>query len=201
MCAVDHATDGPTAGPGGDAGILRVDVLDTHELGADVLAELRIMLEQAFDGRLDDHDWAHTMGGTHAVARLGADVVGHAAVVPRRMRIARQAVHVGYVEGVAVTAAHRRRRIGQRVMAPLHDIIRHEYDLGCLSAGDDVAHFYRALGWWQWKGATWVDTPQGTLRTADEDGGIYAHPGRLKLDLNALRFEDLTCDWRPGDVW
>ncbi len=201
MCAVDHAADGPTAGPGGDAGTLRVDVVDTHELDAGVLADLRAMVTSAFGGGFDDHDWAHTLGGTHAVARLDDDVVGHAAVVPRRMRIARQTVHVGYVEGVAVTAAHRRRRIGQRVMAPLHDIIRHEYDLGCLSAGEGAAHFYRALGWWQWKGASWVDTAHGTLRTADEDGGIYVYPGRLKLDLSALRVEDLTCDWRPGDVW
>lgn len=180
---------------------VRIEVSDTHELGEHQLGAVEALVRAAFGNRFVDHDWDHILGGTHAIAIAGETVVGHAAVVPRRMRIARQPVHVGYVEGVAVDADVRRQRIGQRVMAPLHDIIRFEYDLGALATSDGATAFYRSLGWWQWKGKTLADIPSGTVPTPEEDGGIYVYRGRMKLDLNALRHEDLACDWRPGDLW
>jgi aminoglycoside 2'-N-acetyltransferase I len=55
------------------------------------------------------------------------------------------------------------------------------------------------LGWERWRGPTYVDTPWGRVRTADEDDGILV----LRTeDTSALDpTVSLTCDWRQGDVW
>jgi aminoglycoside 2'-N-acetyltransferase I len=39
-------------------------------------------------------------------------------------------------------------------------------------------------------------TPDGVVRTEDDDGGVYVLPV-APVDLTA----GLTCDWRDGDVW
>ncbi len=57
--------------------------------------------------------------------------------------------------------------------------------------------FYSARGWRRWEGPTCALTPDGVVRTPDEDGGVFVLPGDVPLDLSGT----LTCDWRDGDVW
>ncbi|MGZ5958666.1 MAG: hypothetical protein ACXWLI_09665, partial [Myxococcaceae bacterium] len=71
------------------------------------------------------------------------------------------------------------------------------YDLGALSATDDGAPFYEALGWTRWEGPTSVLTANGIVRTPGDDGSVYVRPLATTLD----RRGELTCEWRAGDVW
>jgi aminoglycoside 2'-N-acetyltransferase I len=40
-------------------------------------------------------------------------------------------------------------------------------------------------------------TPDGVVRTEDDDGSVYVLPVAVPLDLSG----ELACDWRDGDVW
>ncbi|MFN7978215.1 MAG: GNAT family N-acetyltransferase [Vicinamibacterales bacterium] len=77
----------------------------THELTAAQLASARALMDAAFDGDFSDDDWAHALGGWHAIIEDGDAVIAHAAVVPRTLTIGARVVRVGYVEAVAVTPA------------------------------------------------------------------------------------------------
>ncbi|MBA2768491.1 MAG: hypothetical protein H0U35_05055, partial [Sporichthyaceae bacterium] len=60
-----------------------VRVLTTAEASSQLLAAARILCDRAFDGGFSDEDWAHSLGGWHALVVEGAAVVSHASVVPR----------------------------------------------------------------------------------------------------------------------
>lgn len=149
-----------------------------------------------FDDMTED-DWEHALGGMHAVARIGDSVVGHAAVIQRRLMHRGVALRAGYVEAVAVDPAYQRQGIGAALMAPLERIIGAAYDLGALGATDEAVPFYVGRGWQAWRGPSSGLTPNGVVRTADDDGAIYVWHGRADLDLDG----ELICDWRGGDVW
>jgi aminoglycoside 2'-N-acetyltransferase I len=154
------------------------------------------MLTDAFDGDLSDSDWEHSLGGMHATAWENGEVIGHAAVVQRRMLHRGRALRTGYVEGVAVRADQRGRGVGGAVMAPLERIIRAAYDLGALAASDMAVPLYTGRGWQLWQGPSSALTPDGVTPTGDDDGGIYVLPV-VPVDVTA----GITCDWRDGDVW
>ncbi len=82
-------------------------------------------------------------------------------------------------------------------MRRIGDLIRASYAFGALSTGEHA--FYEPLGWERWQGATWVDTPNGRRRTADEDGSIMVLRTLRSPSLNLT--SDLVADWRTGDVW
>jgi aminoglycoside 2'-N-acetyltransferase I len=82
-------------------------------------------------------------------------------------------------------------------MTALAPVIRGAYAIGALAASERAGGFYTSLGWLRWRGATWVLSPDGVERTADEDGGVYVLPQGTQIDLAG----DLVCDWRDGDVW
>ncbi|WP_367136293.1 GNAT family N-acetyltransferase [Saccharothrix sp. HUAS TT1] len=173
-----------------------VSVLHTWQLPEAALTAVRVLLDEAFDGGFDDEDWEHGLGGVHALVRDGDEVVGHGAVVQRRLLHGGRALRAGYVEAVAVRADHRRQGVGGAVMAALEDVVRRSYALGALSASEDALAFYAARGWQRWRGRTFALTPAGVERTEDEDDGVFVLPV-VPLDLAG----DLTCDWRDGDVW
>jgi len=112
----------------------------------------------------------------HALVSEGGELVGHASVVQRRLLHGGRALRAGYVEAVAVRAGQRRRGHGAVLMETLERVVRGAYDLGALAATDAAAHFYVARGWRPWRGPTWALTPDGTVRTEGEDGGIYVLP-------------------------
>jgi len=162
-----------------------------------VLTAARVLLEEAFDGDWSPDDWEHSLGGVHAIAYEGDELVGHAAVVQRRLLHGGRALRAGYVEGVGVRADQRRRGHAAAMMEALERVVRGAYDLGALGATDAAASLYAGRGWQRWRGPTSALTPAGIRRTEDGDGAIYVLPGAVALDLDG----ELACDWRDGDVW
>jgi aminoglycoside 2'-N-acetyltransferase I len=133
----------------------------------------------------------------HALAWEGDTLIGHAAVVQRRLLHGGRALRTGYVEGVGVRADRRRHGLGGALMDAVERVIRGAYDLGALGATDEAARLYASHGWKVWQGPTSALTPAGLRRTPDADGSVYVLPGTVPLDLGG----ELTCDWRDGDVW
>jgi aminoglycoside 2'-N-acetyltransferase I len=172
-------------------------VAHTGQLDPATLESARALLDAAFGGEFSDADWEHALGGMHAVAVDGDRLVAHGSVVQRHMVHRGRALRVGYVEAVAVADDHRRRGLASAVMEELEQIIRGGYDLGALSASDAGAALYLSRGWQRWRGTTWALTPEGRVRTAEEDDALFVLSGRADLDLEG----DLTCDWRDGDLW
>ena len=94
---------------------------------------------------MTEHDWEHSLGGVHAIAWDGDELVGHAAVVQRRLLHGGRALRAGYVEGVGVRADHRRQGHAAAMMDALERVVRGAYDLGALGATDEaVAALRRA---------------------------------------------------------
>jgi len=169
----------------------------TADLDTAVRKAARALLNDVFEGEMTDHDWEHALGGMHALVWEGAELIGHASVVQRRLLHGGRALRTGYVEGVGVRADRRRRGHGATMMAALERVVRGAYDLGALGASDEGAAFYAARGWKLWHGPSSVLTPTGIQRTEEDDGCIYVLPLAVPLDLTG----ELTCDWRDGDVW
>jgi aminoglycoside 2'-N-acetyltransferase I len=174
-----------------------VRIVHTADLGVATLRAARGLLDEVFAGEMTEHDWEHALGGLHALAWEGDELIGHASVVQRRLLHGGRALRAGYVEGVGVRADRRGRGHGAAIMAALEGIVRGAYDLGALGASDAAAGFYAARGWPRWRGPTASLTPAGIIRTEEEDGSIYVLPVALPLDLSG----ELVCDWREGDVW
>lgn len=176
-----------------------VDLRTAHtaDLDAATLAAVRVLLDDAFAGEFTDQDWDHTLGGMHATAWEGTELVRHGAVIQRRLLHCGQALRTGYVEGVAVRADRRRRGHAGMIMSVLERVIRGGYQLGALSATEQSAGLYAARGWQVWQGVTSVLAPYGRVRTEEDDDAVYVLPLAVPVDL----IGDLTCDWRDGDAW
>jgi aminoglycoside 2'-N-acetyltransferase I len=168
----------------------------TADLDTATLTAARALLYDVFDD-MTDQDWEHALGGMHALVWEGAELVGHASVIQRRLLYGGRALRTGYVEGVGVRADHRGQGYGTAMMAALERVVRGAYELGALGATDAAAAFYAARGWMLWQGPSSALTPAGVKRTEEDDGFIYVLPVELHLDL----FSELTCDWRDGDPW
>lgn len=82
-------------------------------------------------------------------------------------------------------------------MKTLEALALNAYDVGMLSATEAGGALYAARGWQLFRGATFALTPEGVVRTPDEDDGVYILPCAARVDLDG----ELTCDWRDGDVW
>ncbi|WP_412539488.1 GNAT family N-acetyltransferase [Longispora sp. K20-0274] len=174
----------------------RLVTAHTADLDPDTLAAARALLYDVFDD-MTEPDWEHCLGGVHAVLWEDDAVIGHAALIQRRLLHAGRALRTGYVEGVAVRADRRGRGHGGTMMTALERLVRSAYDLGALGATDEGAVFYAARGWRLWRGPTSALTPAGVVGTPDDDDCVYVLPGAVPLDLDGA----LTCDWRDGDVW
>jgi aminoglycoside 2'-N-acetyltransferase I len=173
-----------------------VHTAHTADLDAATLTAARALLYDVFDD-MTESDWEHALGGMHALVWEGAELVGHASVIQRRLLNDGRALRTGYVEGVGVRADRRGRGYGAAMMGALERVVRGAYELGALGAADAAAAFYAARGWTLWRGPSSALTPSGVRRTEDDDGCIYILPVELRLD----QFSELTCDWRDGDLW
>lgn len=179
-------------------GMIDLRVAHTAELGEPERQAARGLLYDVFDD-MTEADWEHALGGMHAVVHEGAEIVGHAALVMRRVIHQGRALRAGWVEAVAVRSDRRRRGLGTAMMEALERFIRGGYDVGVLGASDQGAAFYARRGWRPWRGRTFALTPAGVARTADEDDCVFLYPAS---DAAALDFTgDLICDWRDGDCW
>ena len=205
VCQYGPATvSSPVAGPdrsgaGCDdcARMGRLQIAHTADLDPATLAAAHALLDGAFDGDFDEHDWEHALGGMHALMWEDDALAGHASVVQRRLLHGGRALRAGYVEGVGVRIESRRRGHGSAMMQALERIVRGAYDLGALGATDAAAPLYAARGWRPWRGRCAALTPDGIRHTPEEEGFVYVLPGDVELDLDA----ELCCDWRDGDVW
>ena len=171
-------------------------VAHTADLRDDELRAIRALMDAAFDD-FDDHDWEHALGGMHALIHERGKLAGHASVVQRRMLTGGRTLRCGYVEAVAVDVEFRRRGIGTALIRACDRIVRGGYHLGALGATDAGVGLYTAAGWTRWEGPLSALTPDGIVRTPEEDGYIYVLELSEPLDVGA----ELTCDWREGDVW
>jgi aminoglycoside 2'-N-acetyltransferase I len=169
----------------------------TDALSAALRADLRRLLDAAFEGDYTDDDWQNALGGVHVWLADGSRAISHASVVERTLVCSGVRLQAGYVEAVATAAPHRQRGYGSTVMRRVGELIAQRYSLGALSSSSH--RFYERLGWERWRGPTFVEGPRGRERTADDDGGILVlrTPRSPELDLDA----EIVCDWRPGDVW
>jgi aminoglycoside 2'-N-acetyltransferase I len=169
------------------------------DLSPGELELLRGFLDEAFEGPFGDDDWSHTVGGLHVFVREGHLVLAHAAVVGRTFWADGRRMDTGYVEGVATRPERRGEGHATSAMQEAGRQIRQRYQLGALSDGTGIPGFYERLGWEHWRGPTFVASPVGPRRTADEDEGVMVlrTPSTDDLELASA----LTCDWRSGDVW
>ena len=180
---------------------VRVRRLPTGELTAEEIASIRKLLEEAFgsdeDERFNQDDWNHAVGGMHFVLDVHGEILAHASVVERELHVGGRRLRTGYVEAVATSPRRQRKGLGTKVMQEVGEYIREHFELGALGTGSHG--FYERLGWETWRGPSYVRTPTGTQRTADEDGYILV----LRTPMSpALRLTDpISCEWRPGDVW
>ncbi len=168
----------------------------TADLDAATRAAIRALMDAAFDGVSDD-TFDNVLGGIHALVLDGAELIGHASVVQRRMLHGGRTLRAGYIEGVAVRADRRRQGHGDSMMSVLEPIVRSAYHLGALGASADGSWLYTARGWQLWRGPTCALTPDGIRRTAEADGAVYVLPASVPLDLDG----ELICGWRPAALW
>ncbi len=180
---------------------MRARLVHTSDLDDETREHARRMVIEAFDGDFSDDDWEHALGGMHALICQRGDVIGHAAVVQRRLYYGDVALRCGYVEGVAVAEEHRGQGLGGVLMDAVEQVVRGGYHLGALGASELGEPLYTRRGWIQWKGPTSVLSPDGMVPTPDDDGAVFVLtaglPPALSLDPTAA----LACDWRNGDVW
>jgi aminoglycoside 2'-N-acetyltransferase I len=172
-----------------------IELAHTAQLDARTLAAARALLDVVFEGELEEADWEHSLGGIHALAWEDGRLIGHGAVVMRRLRHGDRWRRAGYVEGVGVHPSQQRRGHGAALMRALERVIRGAYDLGALGATDEAEPLYERLGWRRWEGPLCALTPSGVVRTPDEQGAVFVLGDALDLA------GELTCDWRDGDVW
>jgi len=173
-----------------------IRTVHTSALDAPTRASARGLLEAAFDGELTAEDWDHCLGGLHVLAYDGAELIGHAAVVQRRLLHAGRALRAGYVEGVGVRADRRRQGVAGALMTEVETIVERAYDLGALGSSDEGLPFYKGRGWQAWTGTLRAFTPDGIVDHTDEERGwILVYGSGFDLD------GDLVCGWRDGDCW
>jgi aminoglycoside 2'-N-acetyltransferase I len=177
--------------------VIEIRIAHTSDLEAATLTAARNLLHDVFAGDMTDHDWEHALGGVHALVWEGAELIGHASLVQRRLLHGGRALRTGYVEGVGVRADRRGRGHGSAMMDALERVVRGAFEIGALAASEDAGSFYAGRAWKLWQGPSLALTPIGIKRTEEEDGCIYVLPVTAELDPSG----ELTCDWRDGDVW
>ncbi len=177
----------------------RVDtvILRTHELPSSLVAGLRKLLNDAFEGRFSDEDWRHCVGGWHVLLLDGQAPISHAAVVRRVLQVGRVPLQCGYVEAVATTPAQQRKGLGGTVMGHVSALLNGEVEMGALSTSKQ--HFYERLGWERWLGPTFVRRGPRLVRTSEEDDGIMVLRFGASRDVD--RTAPLSCEARRGDDW
>ena len=174
-----------------------VELAHTAQLPARTLAAARELLDEVFEGELTDHDWEHALGGVHALVWEDDRLIGHGAVVMRRLLHGGSALRAGYVEGVGVHASARRRGHGEAIMRALERVIRGAYDLGALGATDAAIAALRARRLAALGRPAVRPHPHRPRPHPEEKGAVFVLECAVPLDLRG----ELTCDWRDGAVW
>jgi len=178
-------------------GVHTARLVHTSDLDNETREDARQMVIEAFAGEFTDADWEHSLGGMHALIGYHGALIGHAAVVQRRLIYHDTPLRCGYVEAVAVRADCRGQGLARALLDAVEQVVRGAYQLGALSSSDAGRHLYGSRGWIPWRGQTSVLAPGGVTRTPDDDRSLFVLPITVDLDDTA----EITCDWREGDVW
>ncbi|MZE76414.1 GNAT family N-acetyltransferase [Streptomyces xinghaiensis] len=186
-----------TGETGGETRRDGIRLVHTAHLDAASRQAARALLDVVFEGDMADDDWEHALGGWHALVWENAELIGHASLVQRRLLHGGRALRAGYVEGVGVRPDRQGRGHGSAMMTALEGVLRGAYELGALGSTDEGERFYASRGWQRWLGPLSALTPDGVVRTGEEDGCVRVFPLSAPLDLSG----ELVCDWRDGDVW
>jgi len=176
---------------------VKVTCAPTSGLDLPTLADVRVLLTDAFGERFTEQDWQHACGGLHALVWLGSELIGHGSVVPRRFLYRGRMLRTGYVEAVAVRRDQRRQGHGAALMGRLEDVLHTSYELGALSSSVEAESFYASRSWRAWEGPLSVSTPHG-VEEAEPERELYVFVPRADSIYPSDR---LTCDWREGDLW
>ncbi len=118
-------------------GVFTARLVHTADLDDETRDDARRMVIDAFGGGEIDFteaDWDHALGGMHAMISHHGALIGHAAVVQRRLLYRDSALRCGYVEGVAVREDWRRQGLAGALMDAVEQVLRGAYQLGALSA-------------------------------------------------------------------
>jgi aminoglycoside 2'-N-acetyltransferase I len=177
-----------------------VDIVrvESSQVDATTDRDLRGLWSRAFGDRFSEDDADHAFGGVHVLARDGDRLVGHASVVPRRIRFGDEPWRtVGYVEAVAVDPDLQGQGIGRRLMQCLQVEFADRWPVALLSTGRARA-FYASLGWERWRGLSYTRTASGEVPDG-EHGGLMV----LRADPSVVPdlSVDVTCEDRSGDAW
>jgi aminoglycoside 2'-N-acetyltransferase I len=170
-------------------------LIHTADLDTETRDSAHQLLLDAFGSDWTDDDWDHTLGGMHALIYHRGALIGHGAVVLRRLTYRGSALRTGYVEGVAVREDWRGQGLGTALMNAAEQVIRGAYRLGALSPTESARQLYLDRGWIEWTGPMSVLAPGGLTPTPDDPLVV------LPVDVTVDPTEELVCDWRPGDVW
>lgn len=149
-------------------------------------------------GGFTDDDWQHALGGMHFLLEVDGQIVTHASVVERTLRVAGRPLRTGYVEAVATDPTHHGKGYGSEVMRAVGAHLDEAgFELGALGTGSQP--FYERLGWQIWRGPSYVRVGDREEPTADEDGYIMFLATAASPALDPTM--PISCEWRPGDVW
>ena len=171
------------------------DICISPDLKDEDARSLFTMLVDAFEGDFSEEDFLHTHGGVRMLGILDGQIIAHAALTPRNMLIDNQEAIVGYVEGFAVASSYQGKGFGKRLMKSMTDLCLDNYAISMLSTGENG--FYRAFGWMDFLGKSYVIENGVKVRTADEDSGLMIRSNQLGKYLQA----EIACFSRPGDAW
>lgn len=173
-------------------------LVHTADLDSETREGARRMVVGAFSpDEFSQTDWDHALGGMHALILHHGALIGHAAVVARRLLYRGRTLRCGYVEAVAVREDWRGQGLAGALMDAAEQVVRGAYDVGALCASAAGRRVYQARGWLPWTGPTAVLAPTGVTRTPDDDGSVFVLPVTVSVDTA----EELVCDWRDGDLW
>jgi aminoglycoside 2'-N-acetyltransferase I len=167
------------------------------EIDAALLAHSKALCFSAFGDRFDESDWKHTFGGIRVLLFEDAELIGHAAIVPRCIHINDEEFNTGYVEGVAIRTEKRRLGIGSKIMQGVANPLAEEFDFGVLSTAHPT--FYARLGWDHWAGPSFVLKGTDLVRTPEGDAGLMVLRNQTLAGLSLT--ESITCHERDGDDW
>ncbi|MBT0565305.1 GNAT family N-acetyltransferase [Williamsia sp. CHRR-6] len=170
--------------------------MHTADLSSAALSDLRRLLDEVFGDDFSDDDFDHALGGIHVMAEdTEGRLIGHAAVVARRLHHAGRWRRVGYVEAVAVAPDAQRNGIGGLVMDDVAAIIVTGYEFGALSASDAGRSLYLRRGWVPWTGTLVALSVAGLEPTPDDRGSV------MVWGLPDAPGQTLIADMRDGDPW
>jgi aminoglycoside 2'-N-acetyltransferase I len=175
---------------------LQITVVDAADLSADERAEVLALCSEAYE---EDFAWYLELlvGATHLLARVGGELVSHAAFVPRELRVgeARTPLHCAYIEAVATRVRRQGLGYGTAVMRAIPPLLG-AFDIAALSPSE--AGFYARLGWEMWRGPRLYLQDGVRVETPEEEVMVLRPPQStaiVSLD------QALEIDWRPGEVW